>query len=121
MMAVALAMAGVVGLAHLLGLVASQRRTARQQATAVREAGNLMENLATRRWAQLSPDQMAKVRLSEDCLRCLPGATLRVDVNAEDQDTKRVRVEIGWRGASGRRVEPVRLTAWRFRDEEPRR
>ncbi len=119
-MAVALAMAGVVGLAHLLGVVASQRRTAGQQATAVREAGNLMEVLATRRSAQLSPDEMVKVRLSEDCLRSLPDATLRVNVNSEDQETKRVSVEIAWRGASGRQVEPVRLTAWRFRDEEAR-
>ena len=78
MMAVALAMAGVVGLAHLLGVVASQRRTAGQQATAVREAGNLMEVLASAVRAQLSPDEMVKVRLSEDCLRSLPDATLRV-------------------------------------------
>jgi Tfp pilus assembly protein PilV len=120
MMAVALALAGVVGVAHLLGIVAQQRRTARQQAAAVGEAGNLMEDLASRRWNEITPQHAASLGLSEECRRALADGNLQVDVVSEDQDSKRISIRIDWRTASGRRGEPVRLVGWRFRDEEAR-
>lgn len=120
MMAVALALAGVVGIAQLLGMVAQQRRTAQQQVAAAGEAGNLMEDLASRRWNEITPQYAASLKLTEDCRRILPDGKLQVDVVSEDQDAKRISIRIDWQTASGQRGEPVRLLAWRFRDQEAR-
>ena len=119
-MGVAMAMAGVVGIAHLLGMVAQERRTADQQAAAAGEAGNLMEDIASRRWSEITPQHAASLKLSNECSRVLPDGKLQVDVTAEDQDTKRITIRIDWRTVSGQRSEPVRLAIWRFRDEEAR-
>ncbi len=119
MMAVALALAGVAGMAQLLATVACERRTARQHAAAVQEAGNLMEDLASRRWNEISTEKLASAGLSEPCRRALPGATLRVEVSSEDQDGKRIHVCIGWRTASGEAAEE--LTAWKFHGQEAKR
>jgi hypothetical protein len=119
MMAITLAMAGVAGLAQLLATVACDRRTARQHIVAVQEAGNLMEDLASRGWDEVSTEKLASAGLSEPCRRALPGATLRVDVSAEDQDSKRIHLRIGWRNASGEAAEE--LTAWKFHGQEAKR
>ena len=118
MLALALAMAILAGLTQLLGMVAQQRRLARQQVIAMAEAGNLMEDLASRRWNDIAPEQVASLALSEECQRSLPSGKLHVDVVAEDQDTKRISLRIDWRAASGRRGEPVRLVGWIYRSEE---
>lgn len=117
-MATALAIALLTGLAQLLGMVAQQRRLARQQAVAMTEAGNLMEELASRPWSQIDAKQTASLGLSEECRRVLPDGQLHVDVVAEDLDAKRISLRIDWRGAAGRRSEPVRLVAWKYRHEE---
>jgi Tfp pilus assembly protein PilV len=117
-MATALALAVLVGVAQLLAMVAGQRRLARQHAVAVLEAGNLMEQLMARPWPEIDPKTLAAVQLSEPCRQCLPEARLRVDVAPEDPDTKRIRIEIDWRTASGRPVEPIRLLGWKSRGEE---
>lgn len=119
-MAVALAVVAVVGAANLLGLVAQQRRTAIRRAAAEAEAANLMEDLASCRWDDITPQHAAATILSDDCRRALPDGRLRVDLVAEDQDSKRITIRIDWRTASGQRSEPVRLVAWKFRDPEAR-
>lgn len=117
-MAIALAMAILAGLAQLLGMVAQQRRLAQQQVIAMAEAGNLMEDLASRHWNDIAPEQVASLALSEECQRSLPDGKLHVDVVAEDQDAKRISLRIDWLAASGRRGEPVRLVGWIYRNEE---
>lgn len=118
MMALALVIAILAGLAQLLGMVAQQRRLARQQAVAMAEAGNLMEELASRSWSRIDAKQVASLGLSAECRRVLPDGQLHVDVVEEDQDTKRISVRIDWRGAAGRRSVPVRLVGWSYRREE---
>ena len=117
-MAMALALALVVGVTQLLTMVAQQRRLARQHAVAVQEAGNLMEDLVSRSWAQTTAEQLASVGLSPQCSRCLPDAKLAVDVAEEDSGVKRISARIEWRRAPGRGGQPVRLVGWKFRDEE---
>ena len=117
-MALALTLALVVGIAQLLTMVAQQRRLARQYAAAVQEAGNLMEDLVSRPWDDTTAGRLASVELSQACSRCLPDAKLAVDVEDESDDTRRISVRIEWGSASGRRGEPVRLVGWKSRVQE---
>lgn len=118
LMAVALAMALVVGIAQLLTLVSQQRRLARQYAVAVREAGNLMEDFVSRSWVDTTPEQLASVELSEACRRCLPDASVEVNVVPESDDVRRIGIRIEWLRAPGNRGRPVCLVGWKFRHEE---
>ena len=118
LIAILIVLAAMVGVAQLLALVAQQRRLAQQRTAAVREAGNLMEDLASRPWAEITVERLADVRLSDACQRRLPDATLHVEVHSEDADSQRISIRIDWPTGAGLRGEPVRLVAWRFRDEE---
>ena len=117
-MAVALAMALIVGIAQLLTMVSQQRRLARQYAVAVREAGNLMEDLVSRSWADTTAERLASVDLSEACRRCLPDASVEVNVVPESDDARRIGIRIEWLRAPGHRGRPVCLVGWKFRHEE---
>ncbi len=118
LMAVALAMALVVGIAQLLVVVAQQRRLARQHAVATREVGNLMENLASRSWDDTTTKGLRSVELSETAGTYLPDANLSVDVTDEEAEIKRITVEIQWQIAPERASESVRLVGWRFLAKE---
>jgi len=117
-MAVALAFALVVGIAQLLTMVSQQRRLARQYSVAVREAGNLMEEMVSRSWADTTAERLASVDLSEACRRCLPDASVDVKMTPESDDARRISVQIKWLRAGGPRGRPVCLVGWKFRHEE---
>lgn len=119
-MVIALAVLATVG--QLLALAAGQRRAASQRAAAVREAGNLMEEVMARPWVEVTPDKLAEVSLSESCRQCLPGAQLQWETTAEGEPAgaKRISLRIDWQDRAGQRGEPVRLVAWRYPDEEPK-
>lgn len=116
-MAMALSMALIVGVAELLTMVAQQRRLARQQAVAAREVGNLMEELVSRRWDDTTAVGVASAELSPQCDRCLPNAELALDVVDESDDVRRISLRIDWGDASGGRGRSVRLVGWKFREE----
>lgn len=120
LMALALAMALSVGVAQILTVAVQQRRLARQHAAAVREAGNLMEQLALRSWEETAPGR-APVSLSESCRLWLPDAELKLEIADEEPGARRIRVEIAWPDLSGRPGKPVCLVGWKFRDEEKER
>ena len=115
-----IAIAVLAAVAQLLALASQQRRVAAQRAVAVREAGNLMEDLMSRPWADVTAEKLATVALSESCQRSLPGSRLQVAVASDDKPTaaKRIGIRIDWQNPSGQRGEPVRLTAWRYPDQE---
>lgn len=115
-----IAIAVLAAVAQLLALASQQRRVAAQRAAAVREAGNLMEDLMSRPWADVTTEKLATVALSESCRRSLPGGRLQVAVESEDKPiaAQRIGIRIDWQQPSGQRGEPVRLTAWRYVDEE---
>lgn len=118
MMAVALSLALVVGIAQVLSTVARQRHQGRQYSVAVAEAGNLMEALVASPWAKTNAEQAASVDLSPACTRCLPDAELAVDVVDWEEDVRRISVRIAWRRLPGRGSEPVHLVGWKFRHDE---
>jgi len=118
LMALALAMALVVAVAQLLTMVIQQRRWSRQYAVAVRETGNLMEDLVSRSWAETTAEKLNSVDVSPEATRCLPDASLAVEVVDEAEDRRRISLQIQWLRPSGTRGEPVRLVGWKFRNEE---
>lgn len=120
MVAMLIVAAVLVGVAQLLAMVAGQRRNTQQRSLAVREAGNLMEDLMTRPWSELTPDSLAEFQLPEPCLQQLPDAKLQIEVHADDDtdQARRIDIRIDWAGPADRRCQPVRLVAWRYHDEE---
>ncbi len=118
LMAIAVSVTVLAGVAQLLGLVAQQRHLGEQRTVAVREASNLMEDFVSRAWDEITNEKLAQTEVSEVCRRCLPDPQLRVEVTPEADDSRRISIQINWRAASGRTGEPVRLVGWRFRDEE---
>jgi Tfp pilus assembly protein PilW len=118
--AIAIAAAVLTGVVQLLVLANRQLRISQQHALAAREAGNLMEDLMSRPWTEVTPDSASSVQLSQWCRDSLPDARLRVEVAAEGDadETRRIGIQIDWRNAANQRGQPVRLTAWRHRYEE---
>jgi len=116
--AVVIAAAVLTGVAQLVALASHQRRISERRAVAVREVGNLMENLMSRPWAEITTEKLADVELSDECSENLPDVRLHVEVSSEDDEAKRIGVQIDWQNAADQRGEPVRLVAWRFSEEE---
>jgi hypothetical protein len=117
LMAIAVSVTVLAGVAQLLALVAQQRRLGEQRAVAVREASNLMEDFVSRAWDEITGEKLAQTKVSEVCRRCLPDPQLRVEVSPEPDDSRRISIQINWRTAAGRPGEPVRLVGWKFREE----
>jgi hypothetical protein len=118
MMAVALSLALIACIAQVLAMVARQRVLGHQHAVALREAGNLMEDLVSRRWSETAAGQPAPADLSEACSRSLPDAVLAVEVRDDGDDVRRISVRIEWGRGSGRAAKAVQLVGWKFRNEE---
>ncbi len=110
----------LISIAHVLAMAASQRRNSMQRTIAAREVGNVMEDLMTRPWKDLTPERLANFPLSELCRRHMPEARLRIDVSDEEgsENGRRIDIQLDWINAAAQRGAPVRLVAWRFHDEE---
>ena len=111
----------LVSITQVLAMAASQRRSSMQRTMATREVGNLMEDLMSRPWEDLTPEQLADIPLSESCRRHMPEAKLQIDVTDEDDSEagRRIDIQLDWPNAAAQRGVPVRLVAWRFHREEP--
>jgi prepilin-type N-terminal cleavage/methylation domain-containing protein len=94
-----------------------QSREARWRQTASCEAANVMERLTAQTWDELSPQGAAKVSLSEEARRTLPGGAVAVQVTqpADEPEAKEIAVTVRWRPRSDTPEANVRLVAWKFR------
>lgn len=99
--------------------VGFQQRLTDQRLLALRESENLLEQLAPRKWSELTAEELAKLSLSEDVKSRLPKAALKMEVNepAEPPSSKRVSVQLSWTPRTGQAAQSVRLAAWFFRPE----
>jgi hypothetical protein len=106
-------------MAQTLGGVAQQRRAADQQALALQEAANLMEQVSAIPYAELTRERAADLRLSDLARRQLPGVRLDVAVAAlaDEPAGKEIRVALRWLDRSGQYGTPLQLTAWRHQPE----
>jgi hypothetical protein len=122
-MAIVMAMAVIAGAAQVLAVIAHQRRDVDRRSTALREAGNLLEEIAARPWSELTEEKLSALALSDECKAVLREPRLRIAVDAEPAGAgKRISVEIDWlAGQQDQRAMPLRLAAWRYPNEEPNR
>ena len=100
-----------------LGWIVQQRRASLQRQEAIAEVANIMERITIRPWEQITTENVATLKLADETERQLPGAKLRVTVDAKPTtpDAKRIAIELAWRNRAGRSNAPVRLTAWVYR------
>jgi prepilin-type N-terminal cleavage/methylation domain-containing protein len=103
---------------QLLAATAQQRSVADQRQFAVLEAENMMERLAARPWAELTPQ--TAVPLSPAVRARLPSAEVKVEVAPAPNDplAKRIVVALRWRDQTGQFVQPVRIVTWRWQGRD---
>ena len=97
-----------------LGWMGVQNRLSLQKQEAVQILHNLMEELATRPYEELTPETAEKIELPEALRSQLPGAKLEVEITEPDTQppAKRIRMRLVWNQRSGMPLSPIRLTAW---------
>ena len=84
MVAILIVGAVLASITQVLALAASQRRSSMRRTIATREVGNLMEDLMSRPWDDLTPEHLADIPLSDSCRHHMPEAQLQIDVIDED-------------------------------------
>ena len=117
--AILIVMLVVAGASQMLHLVSRQRRVAAQRATATLEVANLMEELASRSWPEIT-EQSPKLDISQASRARLPQAKLQLDIVADetDSDARRIAIAIDWQLDDLHRSSPVRLVTWQYPPRE---
>ncbi len=102
---------------QMLGAVAAQRRAADQQQCAAMELANVLERVAPRAWAELTPEAAAAEQPSAVLRERLPGAELKVDISTSESepDAKRIAASLRWQDRAGRYLPPMTVTTWKYR------
>lgn len=119
-MAIIMATAAIVGTAQILAVIAHQRREIDRRSTAMREAGNVMEEIAACPWSELTREKLSALSLSDECRMVLREPRLRIAIDPEPARAgKHIRIEIDWLATQDQRALPLRLAAWRYPREEP--
>jgi len=121
-MTVAAAMLGML-LAVCLQMVAAmvaQRRAADQRQCATIELANVMERLAARPWAELTPQAVAGEQTPASIRSLLPGAELKVEISTptDEPGAKRIAASLRWQDRSGGFLPAVTITTWKYRSHD---
>ena len=113
---------------QLLMATAAMRKSVEQRQLAIIEVGNVMERVAARRWAELTPQAAAAERLSPSTRDRLPGAELKVELSEQTwrqvgnlpqlPAAKRITVSLRWQDRAGQYLPPVTVTTWRYWKDE---
>ena len=106
----------------MMQAVGFQQRQTDLRLLALREAENLLEELAPRPWDELTSESLASQSLSDEAKSRLPQAALKLELSepAEPAASKRVSVQVSWSPRTGQAAQSVRLSAWFFRTEGQR-
>jgi hypothetical protein len=108
----------------VLGWVGAQRRASDRRQVAVQEVANLMERLSARPFESVTSGAARELPLSPRARQSLPGVELKVDVSTDSpaggSGSKRLALQLRWRGRSGEWDTPVHLTSWIYRGRPDR-
>jgi Tfp pilus assembly protein PilV len=98
-----------------------QQKAAARRTMALQTVQALAEDLANTPWDQLTPETAGKLTVPDVVNLYLPGAAFSASVAEQEQPlaSKRLSVELRWRGPSGQPAGPLRLTTWVFPDAVP--
>jgi Tfp pilus assembly protein PilV len=99
----------------LLLSVTAQRRAGELRQVALIHAENLLDDLLSRPWAEITQDTLARQLAAEKTELPLPGLERTVVVNSQiNDDAKQITVELRWRNRAGQFTAPLRLSGWAF-------
>ena len=114
-MAIVITTAVIAGTAQILAVISHQRRDIDRRSAAIREAGNLMEEIAARPWSKVTEEELVALALSDECRTVLREPRLRIQVTPEPAGVGRhISIEIDWLTGQDQRALPLRLAAWRY-------
>jgi len=112
---IALAIIVMIAVAQLVAVIAKQRRAVDQTRVATQEVSNLMERVIVLPWDELTTEAIAERDHSPASVTGLEDPQLSITVAELDDalPTKQIEIALSWRDNANRRVEPVRLVAWK--------
>ncbi len=115
--AMAIAITAITASVQLMYLSVKQYQKAVDHYLMAVEASNIMEDLMSRPWSELTARQPPAIELSPACLQAVPDAQLTLAIQSVDgeQDVRRISVTIGCSAPSGNPARPIQLTAWRYK------
>ena len=103
----------------VLGWVGVERKVWDRRQWAAQEAANLMEQITSRPFGDVTAETTKKLVLSPEARRLLPEVELKVEIGENDQaggaGSKRVALQLRWHNRSGEWDAPVRLVSWIYR------
>lgn len=107
----------MVSVAQLVALASKQRREVAQSQIATQEVANVLEHIMVMQWDELTTEATSQPKLSEDLASQLADPELAITIVTTDDDlpTKKIEIALSWTDQANRRVDPVRLVAWRHR------
>jgi hypothetical protein len=100
-----------------LSWVLRERKATHRQQDAIQEVHNQLERITALPWNEITDENLAAMRPSDDVGRQLPGAELRIAVAADagQPGGKRVTVALTWAQGRERPEASVSATAWVYR------
>ncbi len=112
---VALAVVVMIAVAQLVAVVAKQRREVAQTHLATQEVANVMERVMVLPWGELTTEAAEQFVAAHPPAAALDDPQLSITVSDSDDPlpTKEIEIALSWRDHAHRRVEPVRLVAWK--------
>jgi Tfp pilus assembly protein PilV len=121
-MAAVLLMIAMTLTVKVMGYAGIERRATERRQRALLEVANLMERITAYRFDEVTSGLAGRMTLSDEARRSLPDPELVVDVAEKPpgvgREAKRIGISLRWRGRSGEKERPVRLTSWIERREE---
>lgn len=119
--ALSIAIVSLSAITQMLLLVAGQHRAASDRHLASMEVENVMEDVMSRAWQEITSSHPVPIQISAAFRQTHPEAQAHVSVVPDEQlaDMVCVTVRIEWSSDSRRIPRAMELTAWRYRNEEP--
>lgn len=105
-------MAAMVLAVKLVAGVGLEQRAAERRLWAVETVSNLAERLSAEPFDRLDAARARAIAAELKAEAVLPGAEWTAEVGAADPAGKKVGLGLSWKGRSGERSAPVRLTFW---------
>ncbi|MDA1055298.1 MAG: hypothetical protein O3C40_33170 [Planctomycetota bacterium] len=114
---ITLAVVVMIAVAQLVAIVAKQRREVSQTRLATQEVANVMERLMVLSWDELTTEATTRFAVSEESAADLDDPQMSITVSDLDDSlpSKTIEIALSWRDQANRRVDPVRLVAWKHR------
>lgn len=114
---ISLAIVVMIAVAQLVAVVAKQRRDVAQTRLTTQEVANAMERVIVLPWSELTTEPIAGLDVSRPAMMALDDPQWSITVTELNAalPTKQIEITLSWRDQANRRVEPVRLVAWKHR------